>query len=123
MKISNSWLRQYFNAEISTKEISEILTNTGLEIGGLETVETFPGGLKGLVIGEILTKEKHPNADRLNVTTVNIGNDEPIEHRLRSTKCSSWSKSGKWQLLVPPCILQMVNLSKSKKEKYGGKLP
>lgn len=77
MKISLNWLREYINLSESPEEISALLTASGLEVEGLEEVETVPGGLKGLVVGEVLTCVKHPNADKLSVTTVNIGSDEP----------------------------------------------
>ena len=75
MKISYSWLKDYIDIDQSPEEICTILTQTGLEVGGLEEVETIKGGLKGLVIGEVLTCEKHPNSDHLSKTTVNVGND------------------------------------------------
>lgn len=77
MKISYSWLRQYIETDKSPEEISDLLTNTGLEVEGLEKVETVKGGLDGVVIGEVLTCEKHPDADKLSVTTVDIGGEEP----------------------------------------------
>ena len=77
MKISLSWLKQFIELTESPEKISELLTNSGLEVEGLEEIETIPDGLKGLVIGEVLTCEKHPNADKLSVTTVDIGQDEP----------------------------------------------
>ncbi|WP_420385326.1 phenylalanine--tRNA ligase subunit beta [Roseivirga sp.] len=77
MKISLNWLKQYINLTESPEEISKILTDTGLEVEGLEEVESVKGGLKGLVVGEVLTATPHPNADRLKVTTVDIGTDEP----------------------------------------------
>jgi len=77
MKISLNWLKQYIELSESPEEISAMLTGSGLEVEGLEEVESVPGGLKGLVIGEVLTCEKHPNADKLSVTTVDIGQDEP----------------------------------------------
>ncbi len=76
MKISYSWLKDYIKLSQSPEEISDILTQTGLEIGGLEEVETVKGGMKGLIIGEVVTCEKHPNSDHLSVTTVNAGDDE-----------------------------------------------
>lgn len=79
MKISISWLRDYIDCNLTMDEISGILTDTGLEVEGSETIETIPGGLKGLVIGEVLTVNKHENADKLNVTTVNVGTDEPLQ--------------------------------------------
>lgn len=77
MKISLNWLKQYIDLSESTEEISELLTGSGLEVEGLEEVESVPGGLKGIVIGEVLSCSKHPNADKLSVTTVDIGSDEP----------------------------------------------
>lgn len=77
MKISLNWLKDYVNINQSPEEISKLLTDTGLEVEGLENFEQVKGGLKGLVIGEVLTCEKHPNADKLSVTTVDIGTDSP----------------------------------------------
>jgi phenylalanyl-tRNA synthetase beta chain len=79
MKISLSWLRQYAACNKTSEEISTILTDTGLEVEGLEVVETIPGGLKGLIIGEVLSTESHENADRLKVTQVNIGTEAPLQ--------------------------------------------
>ncbi len=73
MKISYNWLRQYINIDKSPEELSEILTDTGLEVEGLEKFEPIKGGLQGLVIGKVLTCTKHPNADKLSITTVDIG--------------------------------------------------
>ena len=78
MKISYSWLKDYIKLEQSPEEICDILTQTGLEVGGLEEVETVKGGLEGLVIGEVLTCESHPNSDHLSKTIVNVGNGEPL---------------------------------------------
>jgi phenylalanyl-tRNA synthetase beta chain len=79
MKVSYNWLKNYIKTDLTPEKMSEILTDTGLEVEGLEKVETIKGGLKGVVIGEVLTKEKHPDADKLNVTTVNIGTGEPLQ--------------------------------------------
>lgn len=76
MKISYSWLKDYIELEQSPEEICKILTQTGLEVGGLEEVETVKGGMKGFVIGEVITCVKHPNSDHLSKTTVNIGAGE-----------------------------------------------
>lgn len=78
MKISYSWLKDYIKLEQSPEEICDILTQTGLEVGGLEEVETIKGGLQGLVIGEVVTCEAHPNSDHLSKTTVNVGGDEVL---------------------------------------------
>ena len=79
MKISYNWLKQYVSTNKTPEELSEILTNTGLEVEGLESFESIEGGLEGLVVGEVLTKEKHPDADRLAVTTVSVGSGEPLD--------------------------------------------
>lgn len=73
MKISYNWLKQYINIPETAEEIGKVLTDTGLEVESVEPFETIKGGLKGLVIGEVLTCSKHPNADKLSVTTVNVG--------------------------------------------------
>ncbi len=79
MNISYKWLKNYLDFDLSPEECSKILTDTGLEVEGLEKVQAIKGGLEGVIIGEVLTKEKHPDADRLNVTTVNLGNGEPVQ--------------------------------------------
>ncbi len=78
MQISYNWLKNYLNIDIETQKVSEILTAIGLEVGGIEEVQSVKGGLEGLVIGEVLTCEKHPNADKLSKTTVNIGGEEML---------------------------------------------
>ncbi|MCB0635109.1 MAG: phenylalanine--tRNA ligase subunit beta, partial [Lewinella sp.] len=77
MKVSLKWLRQYIDLSgLSAEEIGDILTSTGLEVEGIEEVERIPGGLAGIVIGQVKECGKHPNADRLSVTKVDIGGDE-----------------------------------------------
>jgi phenylalanyl-tRNA synthetase beta chain len=73
MNISYSWLKDYIDIDLSPEEIAKILTQIGLEVGGIEEVETVKGGMNGLVIGEVVTCEPHPNSDHLSKTTVNIG--------------------------------------------------
>jgi len=73
MKISYNWLKQYINIQKNPEEISEILTSIGLEVEGIEKYESIKGGLKGFVTGHVLTREKHPDADKLSLTTVDIG--------------------------------------------------
>lgn len=75
MKISFNWLKKYINTEISVEEAGQILTDTGLEVESIEKIEAVKGGLEGVVIGKVLTCEKHPDADKLNVTTVDIGTE------------------------------------------------
>ncbi|GHN00628.1 phenylalanine--tRNA ligase beta subunit [Cytophagales bacterium WSM2-2] len=79
MKISYRWLQQYIDITESPEEIGQTLTSTGLEVESVEPFETIKGGLKGLVIGEVLTCAKHPNADKLSVTTVDVGGDKPSQ--------------------------------------------
>jgi len=76
MNIAYSWLKEYINIDLSLVKVGEILTGLGLEVGSIEEVETVKGGLKGLVIGEVITCEKHPDSDHLSKTTVNVGGDE-----------------------------------------------
>ena len=78
MKISYNWLKQYIDIPESAEEIGKTLTSTGLEVESVEPFETVRGGLKGLVIGEVLTCAKHPNADKLSVTTVDVGGEQPL---------------------------------------------
>lgn len=79
MTISYNWLSEYLPRTIEPEALSKILTSIGLEVESLEAYESIKGGLKGLVVGEVLTCEQHPNADKLKVTTVNIGGAEPIQ--------------------------------------------
>ena len=76
MKISYNWLKQYLDLDVDPNELSPILTDIGLEVEGLEKFQSVQGGLEGIVIGEVKTCVKHPNADKLSVTTVDIGNEE-----------------------------------------------
>ncbi|HOW25273.1 MAG TPA: phenylalanine--tRNA ligase subunit beta [Bacteroidales bacterium] len=73
MKISYRWLKQYLGIDLPAEEVSRILTNCGLEVENLETIETVRGGLKGVVIGEVKTCIRHPNSDHLSITTVDVG--------------------------------------------------
>ncbi len=73
MKISYNQLKQYIDINIKPEELAEILTDIGLEVEGTEEYESIKGGMEGLVIGEVKTCEKHPNADKLSITTVDIG--------------------------------------------------
>ncbi|WP_276372509.1 phenylalanine--tRNA ligase subunit beta [Chryseolinea sp. H1M3-3] len=76
MTISYNWLKEYIDIPESPEEIGHILTSTGLEVEHIELHETIKGGLQGLVIGEVLTCSKHPNADKLSLTTVDVGNNK-----------------------------------------------
>lgn len=79
MNISYNWLKQYINIDVTPDELSKALTSIGLEVGGVEEVQTIKGGLEGLVIGEVLTCTNHENSDHLHVTTVNVGGTEPLQ--------------------------------------------
>ena len=79
MKVSLNWLKRYIDVDLPVERISEILTDIGLEVEGLEKVESIKGGLQGVVVGNILECAKHPNADKLSVTKVDIGEDEPVQ--------------------------------------------
>ncbi len=78
MTISYNWLHDYLPQTIEHGELSNILTSIGLEVESLEEYNTVKGNLEGLVVGEVLTCEQHPNADKLKVTTVNVGNEQPL---------------------------------------------
>ena len=78
MNISYKWLKRYIALPDDAQTVAKILTSIGLEVGTVEEVETIRGGLKGLVVGEVLTCVPHPNSDHLHLTTVNIGSGEPL---------------------------------------------
>ena len=79
MNISYNWLKEYVNFDLTPDETAAALTSIGLETGGVEEVQTIKGGLEGLVIGEVLTCEPHPNSDHMHITTVNLGQGEPVQ--------------------------------------------
>jgi phenylalanyl-tRNA synthetase beta chain len=79
MTISYNWLSDYLPETIEPERLSKILTSIGLEVESMETYENIKGGLKGLIIGEVLSCEQHPNADKLKVTSVNIGATEALQ--------------------------------------------
>ena len=78
MKISYNWLKQFINIDWDAEKTGELLTDLGLEVEGIERYQSVKGGLEGVVIGEVLTCEQHPNADRLKITTVDVGGDAPL---------------------------------------------
>ncbi|WMJ75029.1 phenylalanine--tRNA ligase subunit beta [Cytophagaceae bacterium ABcell3] len=78
MKISFNWLKEFIDIQESPETVAELLTHSGLEVEKIEKFESLKGGLEGVVIGEVLTCEQHPNADRLKKTTVDVGLDAPI---------------------------------------------
>lgn len=78
MNISYKWLKDYIDTDLLPNELGDILTRIGLEVGGIEKVESVKGGLRGLVTGKVLTCEKHPDSDHLSKTTVDIGNGQVL---------------------------------------------
>ena len=79
MNISYNWLKEYVDFDLTPEEVAAALTSIGLETGSVEEVQTIKGGLEGLVIGEVLTCIPHPNSDHMHVTTVNLGQGEPVQ--------------------------------------------
>ena len=79
MNISYNWLKEYVDFTLTPDEVAAALTSIGLETGSVEEVQTIKGGLEGIVIGEVLTCEPHPNSDHMHVTTVNLGEGEPVQ--------------------------------------------
>lgn len=79
MRISYNWLKQFIKTNKTSEEISILLTDLGLEVEGVEKFESVKGGLQGVLVGLVLTCEKHPNADKLKITTVDIGEDKPLQ--------------------------------------------
>lgn len=78
MNISYNWLKRYIDTDLPAEEIARILTDIGLEVEGFEKIETVKGGLRGVVVGEVLTCEDHPDSDHLHITTVDVGADAPL---------------------------------------------
>lgn len=79
MNISYNWLKEYVNFDLTPDEVAVALTSIGLETGDVEEVQSIKGGLEGLVIGEVLTCEPHPNSDHMHITTVNLGQGDPVQ--------------------------------------------
>lgn len=79
MKLSHSYLQSLLPVTLTPERMAEILTECGLEVEGIERFESIPGGLQGLVVGHVLEKSKHPDADRLNLTKVDVGNGKILD--------------------------------------------
>ena len=113
MKISYNWLQNYLNVTLPAEKLADLLTDIGLEVEGIEEIESIKGGLKGVVIGKVLTKVQHPNANRLSLTTVNIGEDEPLQ-----IVCGA--PNVKENIIVPVAkvgsIVGEIKISKAKKK-------
>lgn len=92
MTISYNWLSEYLPKSIEPEALSKILTSIGLEVESLEAYESIKGGLKGLVVGEVLTCDQHPNADKLKITTVNTGGESPLQIVCGATNVAAGQK-------------------------------
>ena len=92
MNISYKWLKNYINTDLTAEEIAVILTDIGLEVEGFEKIETIRGGLAGVVIGEVLTCEDHPDSDHLHITTVDIGGEAPLQIVCGAANCRAGLK-------------------------------
>jgi phenylalanyl-tRNA synthetase beta chain len=79
MKISYNWIKQFLQTDWEATKTGELLTDLGLEVEGIETKESIKGSLQGIVVGEVLTCTQHPNADRLKITTVDVGSGTPVQ--------------------------------------------
>jgi phenylalanyl-tRNA synthetase beta chain len=92
MKISYNWLKNYLQLDIDPEHVSRILTDCGLEVEGIEHYESLKGGLKGVLIGEVITCVKHPDSDHLSVTTVNVGKPELLHIVCGATNVAAGQK-------------------------------
>lgn len=97
MKISLNWLKDYLPIEMDAVEIGKILTDTGLEVEHIEEIYPIAGGLKGLLVGKVITCERHPNADRLSITTVDIGQENTL-----SIVCGAPNVAAGQKVIVAP---------------------
>lgn len=97
MKISYNWLHDYLDFDETPQQLGELLTEIGLEVEGLEKIESIPGGLQGIVTGEVRSVEPHPNADRLKKTTVDIGQEQ-----LLNIVCGAPNVAAGQKVLVAP---------------------
>lgn len=79
MKISYNWLKEFIATDWNIDKTSQLLTDLGLEVEGVIPFESVKGGLQGVIVGQVLTCEKHPNADKLQLTTVHVGAEEPLQ--------------------------------------------
>ena len=87
MNISYNWLKRYLDADLSAERMAEILTELGLEVEEFEKIETIKGGLKGVVVGEVLTCEDHPDSDHLHITIVDVGAEAPLQIVCGAANC------------------------------------
>lgn len=92
MKISYNWIKQFLKIDLPSAEVSDILTDLGLEVEIVEKYQSVKGGLEGVVVGHVLTCEKHPDADRLNITTVDLGDGTPVQIVCGATNVAAGQK-------------------------------
>lgn len=92
MNISYNWLRRYLDTTLTAEEMAVILTDIGLEVESFEKIETIKGGLQGVVVGEVLTCEAHPDSDHLHITTVDVGTGEPLHIVCGAPNCRAGLK-------------------------------
>ena len=93
MNISYNWLKRYLATDLPAEKIAEVLTEIGLEVEGFEKIETVKGGLAGVVVGQVLTCEMHPDSDHLHVTTVDVGEGEPLRIVCGAANCRTGLKT------------------------------
>ncbi|MDB3868915.1 phenylalanine--tRNA ligase subunit beta [Bacteroidia bacterium] len=120
MKISYNWLKQLINIDLSLEEVCEKLTMSGLEVEHIIETESIKGGLKGLIVGEVISKKKHPNADSLNLTTVDVGKGD-----LLSIVCGAKNVEVGQKVVVAPIgttIHTTTDSFKIKKAKIRGEV-
>lgn len=120
MKISYNWLKQLINIDLSLEEVCEKLTMSGLEVEHIIETESIKGGLKDLIVGEVISKTKHPNADSLNLTTVDVGKDD-----LLSIVCGAKNVEVGQKVVVAPIgttIQTTTDSFKIKKAKIRGEV-
>ncbi|MFT7351384.1 MAG: phenylalanyl-tRNA synthetase beta chain [Flavobacterium sp.] len=92
MKISYNWLKQFLKIDSNSGDVASMLTDLGLEVEVVEKFQSVQGGLEGIVVGHVLTCEKHPDADRLNITTVDIGAEKPLQIVCGATNVAAGQK-------------------------------
>ena len=106
MKISLNWLKEFVNLDgFTPDQVSEMLTDLGLEVEGVETFESVKGGLKGIVVGEVKTCGKHENADKLSVTTVDVGGSD-----LLNIVCGAPNVAAGQKVLVATVGLSLIHI-------------
>ena len=93
MNISYNWLKKYIALDLEPEAVSKILTSIGLEVGGVEEVETIKGGLQGLVVGAVVEAEDHPNSDHLHVAKVDVGSGELLQIVCGAPNCRAGIKT------------------------------